>query len=98
MSGSVMNYSITFSNMISNIWNFPCMRECTHTFDVPSTACSGTANTNIVISASNIVGQGPPSDPVTIGTTTCTLVFNSHSSLCTVHLQSTLRPPEVLSI
>jgi hypothetical protein len=58
------------------------MMECIHIFDVPATACSGpgTVNTNIVISASNIVGQGPPSDPMTIGKE-CTGVQNPHRYL-----------------
>ena len=44
-----------------------CETECIHVFNISLSLCPPTVNINITGFVTNILGDGPPSEPITIG-------------------------------
>ena len=75
ISGSPINYSIKYaSNIFSSTVTFnstvdlsSCKEDIGCEVQLPSSYCSQSTIINVTISATNILGEGPPSNPFTIG-------------------------------
>ena len=72
ISGVVTSYKLLFNNLNANIPLVSCENgtgDCERVVYVPASSCSSesVANISITTTASNILGEGPPSDPVFIG-------------------------------
>ena len=70
IDGSALNYTVTYSDALSGttcgMATIPavfCNYVCSHVFDITSSPCYKATNISITVSASNILGDGPPSRP-----------------------------------
>ena len=64
--GSVTHYTLTYSNITSS--KLACRNiTCDYMIDVASSNCSQFTDIEVTLSASNRLGQGPASAPITIG-------------------------------
>ena len=72
--GSASSYTIIYSDSASHgncdsikIPAAKCQRSlCKHIFDVSSSPCSNATNISVAVSATNLLGDGPSSHPVSI--------------------------------
>ena len=83
IDGSATSYTVQYSD---SVYGYKCGSAtipasgcqgsiCTHVFDVSSSSCPSSADVNITVSATNILGEGLSSVPMSIG------IFNLHSIL-----------------
>ena len=72
---SVTSYTISYADLTSGsicssatILHSSCAMNdiCIHVFDVLSSSCSPLSPMNVTMSATNIFGTGPPSNPILI--------------------------------
>lgn len=66
---AVTSYTVTYTSSSITPSQFVSCEEavCNYTVAVPATLCSATTDANVSITAVNRIGQGPPSDAVTVG-------------------------------
>ena len=76
IDGSTISYTVIYSDSISgsicSLIIIPATlcgdRVCSHMFEVSLSSCSHDSNINVTTFATNILGDGPRSEPVTVGT------------------------------
>ena len=74
ISGSPTSYNINASNIFSGTITFnstidlsSCEEDIGCEVQLPSSYCTQSTTINVTISAANILGEGPPSNPFMIG-------------------------------
>lgn len=77
LSGSVTSYDVTYSRSMFKASINPsqfvsCEGDlCSYLVNVPSSVCSPSTDVDVSIAAVNRIGQGSPSDAVTVGMLIC---------------------------
>ena len=66
-SGSVKAYNVSYSFDDKIFQTFINSSDDTFMVEVPSSNCPTQGSINVSITAVNLLGEGPPSDPVVIG-------------------------------
>ena len=62
-----MSYNTYFSTSLSVV-NSACENDvCDYAVDLPFSICNSSAVVNMTVSATNMLGEGSPSDPVITG-------------------------------
>ena len=83
IGGSVTSYTITYLDSTSgdhcSLVTIPASSciggMCNHTFEVATSSCPACVDINITVYATNILGNGTISDPLTIGCFECVSVL-----------------------
>ena len=95
IDGSAISYTLTYLDSITGdpcstatIPSFSCVEGiCNHTFEVSLSSCTPCVDINITVYATNILGNGAISDPLTIGCLTESVLLLTFT-LCSQFLGS----------
>ena len=75
IDGSASSYTIIYTDTESGgilcdsvkVPGFSCQGElCSHLFDVSSSSCVNSTNISVAVYATNLLGDGPASEPVSV--------------------------------